>query len=232
MTQLSFLQVLVRMLTAALCGGLIGIERGRKNRPAGFRTYMLVCMGASLTMILSTFLAVMIDAVWMLPEELAKTDLSRFGAQVINGIGFLGAGTIIITGRQQVKGMTTAAGLWASACMGLAIGVGFYEAALIGCLLILITIVVFSHLERFLTMRSRNVNVYVEFEHVDDMGSIITTLKEQGIRIFDVELTKGKNAESGYPNVIVTMRLPRHRTHTDVITSLAQLRAVRAIEEL
>ena len=124
--EMSAVSVLLRLLLAMLFGGLIGLERVRKRRPAGFRTYMLVCMGAALTVILSQYEFYMVTHEWTeLAAEIGlRTDVSRFGAQVINGIGFLGAGTIIVTGKQEVKGLTTAAGLWASACMGLAIGAG------------------------------------------------------------------------------------------------------------
>ena len=103
---MSFWDMLLRLLVATVCGGVIGIERGKKNRPAGFRTYILVCVGASLTMILSEYIVHMYPLWKDIAPELVKSDMSRFGAQVINGIGFLGAGTIIITGNQQVKGMT------------------------------------------------------------------------------------------------------------------------------
>ena len=121
----------LRLALAMLLGGCIGLERERKRRPAGFRTYMLVCLGAALTVLLSLYEYTLITGPWSaLAAELGmKTDVSRFGAQVINGIGFLGAGTILVTGRQQVKGLTTAAGLWASACTGLAVGAGFYECS-------------------------------------------------------------------------------------------------------
>lgn len=229
---LSFWQVLVRILVASLCGGLIGLERGRKHRPAGFRTYMLVCMGAALTMILSVYLTAATTGLWGLVNDVTKTDVSRFGAQVINGIGFLGAGTIIITGRQQVKGLTTAAGLWASACMGLAIGVGFYTASLLACLLILITIIIFSKLEQFILSRSRNINLFVEYEFLEDVGDIITCIKSQNVRIFDVEISKGKPSEGSYPSVIISMQLPKKKTHTELLTVLAQLDSIRMIEEL
>ena len=119
-------RMVVRLFRAALLGGLIGLERGKKRRPAGFRTYMLVCMGSAASMVLSQYLNHLIQNDWA--GFLAQaglnlsTDVSRFGAQCINGIGFLGAGTIISTGRQEVKGLTTAAALWACGCMGLAIG--------------------------------------------------------------------------------------------------------------
>lgn len=225
-----FWDMLLRLFVATICGGIIGIERGRKNRPAGFRTYMLVCMGAALTMVLGVYLSNMISNVWHL--EGVSTDVARFGAQVINGIGFLGAGTIIVTGRQQVKGMTTAAGLWASACMGLAIGAGFYVAAGIACLLIIITIVVFSKIETFILSHSRNINICVEYEHVDDIAQIVSTIREHDIRIFDVELSKAKGVERPYPSAIFTLQLPKKKPHTIVITSIAKIKSVRSIEEL
>ena len=140
--EMNVASVLLRLTVAMLFGGFIGLERERKRRPAGFRTYMLVCLGAALTMLLSQYESYMVTHAWheTAMEIGLRTDVSRFGAQVINGIGFLGAGTIIVTGKQEVKGLTTAAGLWASACMGLAIGAGFYECVLLGFLLILLIV--------------------------------------------------------------------------------------------
>ena len=131
--ELNIVTMMLRILLAVLCGGLIGLERERKNRPAGFRTYMLTALGATLTVLLSLQLDQMLHGPWRaLAESIGATqDVSRFGAEAAKGIGFLGAGTIIITARQQVKGLTTAAGLWASACLGLAIGAGFYSCAFI-----------------------------------------------------------------------------------------------------
>ena len=125
--EINILSIIVRLTMAAICGGFIGYDRGRKRRPAGLRTHILVCIGSALVMITNQYI---IDIMGY------SSDPTRLGAQVISGIGFLGAGTILITGKQQVKGLTTAAGLWASACMGLAIGIGFYEGALIGCIFI------------------------------------------------------------------------------------------------
>lgn len=233
MLQLSFWELLLRLGVASLCGGLIGIERGRKHRAAGFRTYMLVCMGAALTMVLGTYLAIMISSdLWHLDPtaDYAKTDVSRFGAQVINGIGFIGAGTIIITGRQQIKGMTTAAGLWASACMGLAIGAGFYSAALVGCLCILITIIVFSKLETFILSHTRNINLYVEFASTDNLSEIIEKIKAQDVRIFDVELTKEKGNVP--PHAIFSLQLPKKKSHTMLMTALAGIESIYMIEEV
>lgn len=234
MTDISVWDMLLRVGMAMLCGGLIGIDRGKKRRAAGFRTYMLVCVGAAMTVMLSIYLQHMITNVWSLElgKTLNNTDASRIGAEVVNGIGFLGAGTIIVTGRQQVKGLTTAAGLWASGCMGLCIGAGFYMAATICCVFVILTIVVFSRLERFILSHSRNINIYIEFEDMDDLSSVIEKIKEQKTRIFDVELTKAKYSETHYPNAIFSLQLPKKMPHTAVLTAVAELDTVRNIEEL
>lgn len=228
-------EMLLRLGIAAFCGGVIGIERGKRRRAAGFRTHMLVCMGAALTMLLGTYLHYMIaeSGLWGLDPTSYRTDVSRFGAQVINGIGFIGAGTIIVTSRQQVKGMTTAAGLWAAACMGLAIGTGFYAAALIGCVLIILVIVAFSKLEYLILSRSRNVNLYIEFENMDDLSQIIEQIKTNNIRIFDVEISKPKSSEDiVYPRAIFSLQLPKKQAHTVLLTAIAELETIRSMEEL
>ena len=147
--EFNILSVFLRLTLAVLCGGLIGINREHKRRPAGFRTYMMVCLGAALTMVLGQYQYRMFDTVWRSAqlEVGMTTDVTRFGAQVINGIGFLGTGTILITEQREVKGLTTAAGLWASACMGLAIGAGFYEGMLLGFLTIFLSIKVLPYVE-------------------------------------------------------------------------------------
>ena len=172
---MNFVSVMFRLILAMVCGGMIGLERGRKRRPAGFRTYMLVCLGAALTMLLSQYEFAMVMGPWNgIAQELGmKTDVSRFGAQVINGIGFLGAGTILVTGRQEVKGLTTAAGLWASACMGLAIGAGFYECVVLCTVLIFLCMRFLPAFENYLVEKARFINIYVEFRSLDDLGAII-----------------------------------------------------------
>ena len=223
---------LIRLGLALVCGAIIGLEREHKRRPAGFRTHMLVCIGAALAMLISQYLSMMEGFYWAeLLGVTNRTDVARLGAQVINGIGFLGAGTIIVTGRQEVKGLTTAAGLWASACMGLAIGAGFVEGALLGCAMIGLTIIAFGRVERLITSRARNVHVYVEFDHVDDVGRIIASLKEKEIRIFDVEIHKTKNQQA-LPGAVFSIRLPRMMLHTEVMAQLATIKNVRSVEEL
>ena len=119
--EVTYLAVGLRIFSAVIIGGLLGLERGLKNRPAGLRTYMLVCVGACLIMLTNQYIY----------QVYGTGDPVRMGAQVVSGIGFLGAGTIIVTRRSQIKGLTTAAGLWAAAGVGLTLGIGFYEAAVV-----------------------------------------------------------------------------------------------------
>ena len=211
-----------RLTLATICGGLIGIERIRKRRPAGFRTHTLVCIGAALTMIISQYL-------WSRGQT---TDLSRLGAQVINGIGFLGAGTIIVTGRQQVKGLTTAAGLWASACMGLAIGAGFYFGAVVGCILIILTTTLLSYFEGKIMSTARNMNIYIEFVSTNDIGAVIDSLKKIDVRIFDVEITRIRASDGLPPSAIFSIRLPKKLKHADVMAEISSVGGVQTVEEL
>ena len=139
--ELNILSVIVRILLAIICGGVIGIERRRAHQSAGMRTYMLVCMGAAIVMATGQYMY----------DTFKTGDPSRLGAQVISGIGFLGAGSIITSGKTKVRGLTTAAGLWVSACIGLALGIGFYSAGLIATLVVYLIMARLKRLEyRFL----------------------------------------------------------------------------------
>ena len=121
--------VLLRLTLAVVFGGIIGSNREHKRQPAGFRTYMMVCLGAALTMVLGQYQYKMLETVWQEAQRQVGmiADVTRLGAQVINGIGFLGTGTILVTEQREVKGLTTAAGLWASACVGWLLGPAFMK---------------------------------------------------------------------------------------------------------
>ncbi|MBE6618191.1 MAG: MgtC/SapB family protein [Ruminococcaceae bacterium] len=222
LSEYNAVSAIVRLTLAIVCGGIIGIDRGRKRRPAGFRTHMIVCLGATLTMLISQHL---ITSGYI-------TDVSRLGAQVVSGIGFLGAGTIIVTGRQKIKGLTTAAGLWASACMGLAIGAGFYIGAVVGFLFMILAMTVFSKIESKLVLVARNMNIYVEYTSGSDVGKMIDALKGLGVKIYDIEVNRGKNADSPYPGCVISVRIPRSLAHSSVMAELVSLDGVRTVEEI
>ena len=232
--ELNTASILLRLTLSMLCGGMIGLERGRKRRPAGFRTYMLVCLGATLTMLLGQYEYTMLAGPWAptAAEVGTRVDVSRFGAQVINGIGFLGAGTIIVTGRQEVKGLTTAAALWASACMGLAVGAGFYECVLLGFVLIFLSIRMLPAIETLIVESARNINLYVEFRSLDDVGPIINRIKAQGAQIYEVDIDRGRDENMRRPSAVFNIRLSRRLPHTKVIAAISGLEGVYTIEEI
>lgn len=232
--ELNMASLLLRLTLAMVLGGVIGLDRGRKRRAAGFRTYMFVCLGATLTGIISQYLFIMGETAWLdAATALHKqVDVSRIGAKAIGGVGFLGAGTIIITGRQEVKGLTTAAGLWASACMGLAIGAGFYECVLVAFVLIFLCIRFLPILENYIIENARNMNLYVEFTSLDDVGAIINCIKAQDVHIYEVELSRGRADHSERPGAVFSLRLNHRRHHEQVLAAIAGLETVTTIDEI
>ena len=170
-------------------------------------------------------------------EEIAKmldkqVDVSRYSAKVVSGIGFLGAGTIIVTGRQEIKGLTTAAGLWASACMGLAIGSGYYECAILGFLLILLTTIVFEKISSWVISNARNMDLYVEFEKIENLGEIINTFKELNIQIFDVDIQREKQSNGVTIGAVISSRLPKKETHSNVMSRISKFDFVTVVDEI
>ena len=212
----------LRMLFAVICGGLIGIEREHKRRPAGFRTHILICLGASMTTLTSQYIYLQLDMF---------TDLTRLGARVIAGIGFIGAGTIIVTKRRQVKGLTTAAGLWASAIVGLAVGAGYFEAALIATAMILLVELVLSRFEWFLMSTARDIHLYVEYKENNSLELIDEYLRNRGILVSDLHITKSAGNQK-LPCAIYSLQLPRKMTHDRVMTALTEIAGVVSVEEL
>ena len=226
--------MMLRILLAVLCGGLIGLERERKNRPAGFRTYMLTALGATLTVLLSLQLDQMLHGPWRaLAESIGATqDVSRFGAEAAKGIGFLGAGTIIITARQQVKGLTTAAGLWASACLGLAIGAGFYSCAFISMLFMIVCMYALPPLERRMTRRAHHMNISLEIERMEHLGAIVAHLHDENIRIFDFAVNRNGTGPLASFLCQFSAILPERRDHPELLAELSALEGVILIEEI
>ncbi|MEE0884933.1 MAG: MgtC/SapB family protein [Faecalimonas sp.] len=211
-----------KIALALICAGVIGIERGRKKRPAGFRTYMVVCVGATLVMMTNEYLC----------EVYGTGDVARLGAQVINGIGFLGAGTIITTGHNRVKGLTTAAGLWTSACIGLAIGSGYYEGAILGTLAIVIIMVVLHSFDRRLTNNTKAIILYVEFTKMSVMRKLVGFARENDIKVEDVEIEQPNNMMEAKMAAVVTLRLPNKENHLEFLEKVSSLEGVMFVEEI
>jgi len=232
--ELNTVSIALRLALAMLFGGLIGLERGRKRRPAGFRTYMLVCIGSALAMLLGQYEMYMLTSVWgdVSGNVGILTDVSRFGAQVINGIGFLGAGTVLVTGHQEIKGLTTAAALWACACTGLAIGAGFYECVFLSFALIFLAVRVLPSIEIFIVESARNMNLYVELASLDHVGTVINCMKAQNIQIYDVDIDQGGESLVQSPGVVFSLRLRQKLPHTKLLSMLSEVPGVLHIKEL
>ncbi|MEY8389188.1 MgtC/SapB family protein [Oscillospiraceae bacterium 38-13] len=190
--------VALRMTLAVICGGIIGIEREYKRRPAGFRTHILICLGAAMTTLTSQYLYLVLEQ---------YTDMARLGAQVVAGIGFIGAGTIIVTRRQRVKGLTTAAGLWAAAIIGLALGGGFYEGGLFATALILIAELFFSRVEYRMLKNAPEVNLYIEYSDNRTMDVLLQEFREHGLKILNMGIIHSNSNEKHNACAIFTLRL-------------------------
>lgn len=213
---------LFKMLLALICGGVLGIERGRKKRPAGFRTYMLVCLGATIVMMTNEYIC----------EVYGTGDVARMGAQVVNGIGFLGAGTIITTGHNRVKGLTTAAGLWAAACIGLAIGSGYYEGAIIGTFMIVIVMVVLHSFDRRMLSNTKTVMLYLECEKMSGIRRVVAFARENHIVVDDVEVEKADQIKTFGVSGVISLRLPAKAAHAELIEQIETLEGILLVEEL
>ena len=206
-----------------IIGSIIGLERGKQGRAAGMRTHILVSVGSALTAMIGFYLYNTLNMV---------TDPMRLSAQVISGIGFLGVGTILIKGRFQITGLTTAAGLWAAAIVGLCCGAAFFEGAIFATAIILLAELVFSKLEYFLVSNARVCNLYVEYADSSKLGNVVDTIKKTGAYIVDMEVTKKSSAEGRNPCAVFSIRTPRKISHQAIMTMLAKLDGILSVEEL
>lgn len=170
--------IIFRIALAMFVSGLLGFERGIKNRPAGLRTYMLVSVGACIVMLTGEY-------VYEIYGDAG--DPTRLAAQVVSGIGFLGAGAIITTGDQKVKGITTAASIWTAACMGIACGVGFYEVVLIGSVSIFMIMVIFTYLDTMIKKSAQKLEIRIEYDDYEKRKKVYEYLNENVVNIEKIE---------------------------------------------
>ena len=177
--------VLIRSLAAVLVGTLIGSERARHGRAAGMRTHILVCLGACMTSMTSAFVA---------QAAGIDGDVFRIPAQVISGIGFLGAGMIILKNNSMIAGLTTAAGVWTTGTIGVALGYGFYVGAAVVTLLFLAATILFAKIER---KRKTTEAVYLEVDDLYKVNAVITTLRQQLPTDFSCQIIAPKSEKDG-----------------------------------
>lgn len=231
----NFSSVLLRLVLAVAAGCAIGYGRSKKNRNAGLRTYMLVSVGAALTMLISLYEHRMLGTQWAWVGQITeiKFDGTRFAAQVINGIGFLAAGTILSVAHQQISGLTTAIGLFTCAVLGIAAGAGFYEAVAVSVVCIIIAMEVMQPAEVTFKRRLRNITVNVEFEEIGEMNTITETIKGLGAKIYEIDFERTERSGDKLPSAIIVMKLARgNESHSAMLSSIAELNCVCGVREL
>lgn len=183
---------------------------------------MIVCLSSALIMMTNQFIYINFDG----------SDPARLGAQVISGIGFLGAGTIIVTSRSQVKGLTSAAGLWASACLGLAIGIGFYYGALIVAIAVFLIITLFKKFDTWLTSTNRMITMYTSFSTIEHFDKFIAYCYRNKFRVHDIEITKDPNLREVTVIAIIQLEADERLNHIETIQKFSSFEGLIHIEEL
>lgn len=221
---MGYFAVFFRLLAALICGGCIGMEREVKRRPAGFRTHVLICLGAAITTLTSQYLFLNMHL---------YTDVARLGAQVISGIGFIGAGTIIVTRQHRVMGLTTAAGLWTAAVIGLVCGAGYIECAIVATISVLIAELLLIKLEYRYARKLVYYNLLVEYTEPRSIEGVLRVLREQNAAIFNLEVNRQKHDDAvvGY-NAVMTIKANREDLERTIIKNIHSLPDIKAVEEL
>ena len=214
----SLKNVIIRLLTATVLGGVIGIDRGAKRRGGGARTDAVVCLGAALIMMTGQYIEVLYPGL---------SDIARMSAQVISGVGFLGAGSILVSGH-QVKGLTSAAGIWFCACIGLAVGVGFIDGAVAATMILLAGLHLLPLLEEKIYQYSRYVSLYVEADEGGAPADFLHYLKMDGCKIDRFDVDKSGSVQSF--TILTTVRLPKELNRDEYIEELSRLNGIRSID--
>lgn len=206
-TEFTPVAMILRMGMALLCGSLIGMERGHRGRPAGLRTHALVCLGAAISVMVGLYIS----------KNLGYgNDPTRMGAQVISGIGFLGGGSIMIVGRNQVRGLTTAAGLWSTATIGLAIGAGCLVIAVVGTVLVLATMIALGKLTFFKPFDNYTERYYIEISDVSKLNDLALELK-RCYHAVDITVTAARSGIPGNMGIEAYASYQMRREHTNIL---------------
>ena len=222
--RMDLLAITARLVLALICGGVIGIEREIKRRPAGFRTHILICMGSAITILTNLYLYQVMHL---------YTDISRMGAQVIAGISFVGAGTIIVTRRQHIKGLTTAAGLWTASIIGLACGAGYAECAIFATLMVMLSELVLVKLEYRLVDRTSDMNIYIEYTQPTTIQRLVRILRTVKVPMNDIEVNRIADGDDKFRySAILSVRVKDQAMGQEIIEGFEGIDDVQNVEEL
>lgn len=217
LTQFNPVTVVIRVALAAIAGALVGTEREKHGHPAGIRTHMMVSLGAALTSMIGLFAT----------SELGlSSDPLRIGAQVISGVGFLGAGTILLRGGgSRITGLTSAAGLWTAAAIGLAVGMGFYLGAFLTVFFVLLTFTIVSRAEAFLNRNRQRMSVYLELDSVDAVRPMLERLRGE-FGLLEAQVTPPRSGALPHVGMEVLLRVPHKVSVEENLTRITSLNSV------
>lgn len=206
-------QVIFRIFLSIVMGGIIGFERERKNRPAGFRTHILVCIGAAIAVMIQLYIIEYMEKMICLNSNLKgllNADISRMASQVITGVGFLGAGTII-RDKGDVKGLTTAASIWVVACIGISIGLGFYFLSIVGFLGLILALFVFENIEGSINENCREYKFYMEYlSNENVLEQIVKELSKNKVKLKNIKFIYYDNFEKNIIKIKFITQLPKN----------------------
>ena len=208
--------IIGRLALAIVTGTVIGIDRGLKRRGAGIKTHSLVCLGSTLVMLTSEYMAMNFDQ---------KADLARLGAQVISGVGFLGVGTILVTEKQRITG------LWTCACVGLAIGIGFVEGAIYTLIFIVVALRLLNRIDIFLQKHAKIFDLYLEMDNGKSVGMFLQEMRKKQIRAEAIETTKTK-VPGSFSSIVVTIWVEHYKMRAELIDEIRNLDYVHYVEEM
>ncbi len=215
-----YFSIFLRLAMAMAMGAAIGYERAAKKSTAGLRTFSIVCSAAAFTMIINEYLI----------DRYGTGDPARLAAQVISGIGFLGMGSIILTSRNQVRGLTTAGTLWATAILGIALGAGMLVPSLIAFSIMLFTTTILYYISQHLERYNRYITIYLEVDKNAGLRQIIETLTGQGYEV--MQLQKHKSSPEGDLTLQLDLNLKGKYLHSDVVSHLGEMESIHYIEEV
>lgn len=228
MFEINWVDILIRIGAAVLVGGAVGVEREYKNRPAGMRTHVLVCLGACIIALLECLMR--FELIEGAPEGNISLTMGRLSAQVISGIGFLGAGTIFIS-QKKIAGLTTAASLWNVGCLGLLIGFGFYWVAAACCAIVLVVLTVLQRIIRVNAIK----RVEVRFTHrTETLAYINSFFSNNNVKVLDVDfhiesVDDSRDVEQNLYTNLYTLHLPARFSYTDIVNYLSENPNIQAV---
>ncbi len=222
--ELTLAVVTLRLALALFCGGSMGFFRSMKKRGAGLKTHVLVCLGACLIMMTNEYMFFNVSN--------QTGDMARMASQVVSGVGFLGAGTILVTGRMQVKGLTTAAGLWACSGIGLALGIGFYSGAFVCTVLVFIVYNWMERIDEIAYNHSRVYDLYVGLASQDVVNTFVAVMHKNGLKLLSLELSKSKKNIDKVIYATMTIETDVKHRNIDVIELIESVDGVVSVEEL